>query len=151
MRITQALLGEHGAMYPLLEMIEGTAPSASLDEIRLQAQFLHSTLISHAGIEDAVLRPAIEQYLPPRASRPDGSLEPTDHEIIAAGLGAVLDAADAEAARTLLLDTVAKTRNHFAKEETLIFGIAERELTQDAQERLGAEWAARRTVKLQQN
>jgi hemerythrin-like domain-containing protein len=39
---------------------------------------------------------------------------------------------------------MATTRKHFEKEEKTIFVIAERELTQQEQERLGAEWAARR-------
>jgi hemerythrin-like domain-containing protein len=149
MRITQALLGEHGAMYPLLDFIEQTVPSATLDAIRVQAQFLRSTLVSHAAIEDTVLRPAIERHLPKPALNPDGSAGPTDHEVIEVGLRAVIEAPDTERARLLLLDTVAKTRKHFAKEEKLIFGIAERELSDEAQNRLGAEWAARRAVFVQ--
>jgi hemerythrin-like domain-containing protein len=150
MKITQALLGEHGAMYPLLDLIERSAPSATLDAIRVQAQFLQSTLVSHAAIEDTVMRPSIERHLPKPAVNPDGSIGLTDHEVIDAGLRAVLNAIDTEAARLLLLETVAKTRKHFEKEERLIFGIAERELTEEAQERLGAEWAAWRAVFLPQ-
>ena len=56
----------------------------------------------------------------------------------------VLTTADCKQARRLLLDTMATTRKHFEKEEKTIFVIAERELTQQEQERLGAEWAARR-------
>jgi hemerythrin-like domain-containing protein len=146
LRITQALLGEHGAIYPLLDLIEQEAPAANLETVKLQAAFLQSTLISHAGIEDVLLRPAIREHLVPPPPNPDGTPGPTDHEIIDAGLRAVLAAADADRARAMLLDTVAKTRKHFHKEEQLIFGIAERELTVDDQERLGAEWAIRRNV-----
>jgi hemerythrin-like domain-containing protein len=145
-RITQALLGEHGAIYPLLTFIEKTAPSASLESIHIQAQLLHSTLATHAGIEDVLLRPAIEQHLLQTAPNPDGTPGLTDHQIINAGLEAVLAADTAAEASRLLLDTLAKTRKHFAKEETIIFGIAERELSNETQERLGAEWAASRNV-----
>jgi hypothetical protein len=142
MTIIQGLLGEHGAMYPLLEMIENTAPSAGLEELKVRASCLRSTLTTHAGLEDELLRPVILPYLPKPGSGP------TDHEVIDAGLAEVLMAADAEDARQALLDTVAKTRKHFLKEETMIFGIAERELTEAHREKLGAEWARRRGVSL---
>ncbi len=133
-------------MYPLLARIEGEAPSAGLQAIKVQAAFLESTLISHAQLEDVLLRPAILEYLPAPPRNPDGSAAPTDHEAIHAELCAVLAAETLGDARRLLLDTVAKTRKHFRKEETIIFPIADRELTGEAQERLGAEWAARRSV-----
>ncbi len=146
MKITQVLLGEHGAMYPLLDRIEADAPSAGLPAIRAQAVMLDSVLISHANLEDALLRPAILPHLPAPAMNPDGSPAPTDHEVIEAELRAVLAAETPVEARRLLLDTVAKTRKHFRKEETLIFPIADRELSGEAQSRLGAEWAVRRNL-----
>jgi hypothetical protein len=146
MRIIEALLGEHGAMYPLLERIENMASSARLEDLEIQASLLQSTLISHADIEDALLRPVIQQYLPQPAPAPGGKTAATDHEVIAAGLQQVLAARNADEARRVLLDTVAKTRKHFLKEETIVFGIAGRELSLQSQERLGAEWARRRGV-----
>ena len=146
MRIIQALLGEHGAMYPLLEQIEETASSAGLEELKVRASCLRSTLTSHAEIEDELLRPAIQQYLPQPVAASDGTIVATDHEVIGAGLSRVLASAEAGEARQLLLDTVAKTRKHFLKEETIIFGIAARELSQQFQEELGAQWARRRGV-----
>jgi len=146
-KITHALLGEHGAIRPLLDFIEKTAPDATAEQIRLQVALLQSTLISHASIEDAVLRPAIEKHLP-QSNHADGKRVPTDHEIIRSGLDEVLATADGEHARHLLLTTIAATRKHFEKEEKIIFAIAERELTEQEQKRLGAEWAARRCVLL---
>jgi len=135
-------------MYPLLDLIEKTAPAAGLPELKLRAAFLQSTLSTHAAIEDAVLRPLIQRYLPQPPPAADGEVPATDHQVIDAGLARVLAAGTVEEARGALLDTVAKTRRHFEKEETLIFGIAERELSAEVQERLGAEWAARRGVYL---
>ena len=140
MRITQALLGEHGAMYPLLELIERTASSADLQELKIRASCLRSAVGTHARIEDELLRPAIQAYLPPAKTGP------TDHEAIDAGLSRVLESVDAEEARQSLLVTVAETRKHFLKEEKIIFGIAVRELSRDFQEQLGEEWARRRGV-----
>jgi hemerythrin-like domain-containing protein len=146
MTIIQVLLGEHGAMYPLLARIENTASSADLQELKIEASLLHSVLISHADLEDELLRPVILQYLPQAVPASDGSTAPTDHEIISAGLAQVLGAVEVEKARRSLLDTLAKTRKHFLKEETIIFAIAGRELSHQRQDELGAEWARRRGV-----
>lgn len=97
-------------------------------------------------MEDELLRPVILQYLPQAAPAADGSTAPRDHQIIGAGLAEVLAAVEVEKARRLLVDTVAKTRKHFLKEETIIFAIARRELSHQCQDELGAEWARRRGV-----
>jgi hypothetical protein len=90
MRITHALLGEHGAMHPLLDLIERTASTADLADPKTQARFVEATLSSHADIEDALLRPAILSYLPKPAPGPDGAIPPTDHQLINAGLASVV-------------------------------------------------------------
>ncbi len=146
MKITHALLGEHGAIYPLLDLVEETGATAGLVEIKTQARLLHAALISHADIEDALLRPAIESYLPRPAPAPDGSISPTDHQAIGAGLRSVIEAGNAEQARRLLTDTVFMIRKHFKKEEKIIFAIAERQLSAEFQDELGARWAALRKL-----
>lgn len=133
-------------MYPLLARIENTAASADLQELKIEASILHSVLISHADLEDELLRPVILRYLPQPAPAADGKIPPTDHAIIGDGLAQVLAAVEVEQARRFLLDTVAKTRKHFLKEETIVFTIAGRELSRQRQEELGAEWARRRGV-----
>lgn len=148
MKITDALLGEHGAIYPLLDWIEAAAPAAGIAGIRAFVSLLEATLITHAGLEDDLLRPVILPYLPAPEPGPDGSAPPTDHEVIAAGLRSAAAAASAEEARRLLLDALAKTRKHFHKEENVVFAIAGRELSGELQEELGARWAARRNVPL---
>jgi Hemerythrin HHE cation binding domain len=115
MKITQALLGEHGAIYPLLDLIERTASTAGLAEIRTQARFLRATLVSHADIEDELLRPVIFRYLPPPAPSPDGTIPPTDHQRIGQALESVSEAADPERARQELIEAVAIIRKHFEK------------------------------------
>jgi len=143
-KITQALLGEHGAMYPMLDLIEQTAPCADLSAIGTLVACLQSILGSHAAIEDDLLRPAIQAWLPP-------PINPTDHQVIAAGLASALASTETEEARCRLLATIAKTRAHFLKEETSIFVIAARELPPEEQEKLGAEWAGLRGVSLAEN
>jgi len=148
MRITEALLGEHGAMNPLLDLIAQTTPGADLVELKTRALCLRSALSSHAKIEDELLRPAIQPWLPPSAPAADGTAALTDHEVIEAGLDRVLVSTGLEEARESLVETLTKTRAHFRKEETIIFRIAARQLAQEFQEQLGAEWARRRGITL---
>jgi len=140
MTLTEVLLGEHGAMNALLEWVEKTAPSADLAALRMQASVLRATLVTHADLEDELLRPLVRPHLPPA---PPG---PTDHEIIGAGLLQVESAGDAGEARSILMETIRKTRQHFLKEETLIFPTAQRELPADKQVALASEWAQRRGI-----
>ena len=49
-------------MHLLLDLIERTASTADLADLKTQARFLGATLSSHADIEDALLRPAILSY-----------------------------------------------------------------------------------------
>ena len=141
MKITHALLGEHGALYSLLENAKqvATGPESTSHDLRLQAAFLSSAVIAHASIEDALLRPALQKHLPAPS-------RPTDHETIANALNDVQLANDLRRTRSLLLDALAMTHEHFKKEEGVIFPLAEKHLSEEEQECLGAEWARVRRV-----
>jgi hypothetical protein len=136
-------------MYPLLAHIQERTPEASLREIRTLAACLESVLISHANIEDQLLRPRIEPHLPPPAQNPDGSPGPTDHQVIREWLTRAATATEITTARAYLLRTIQDTLKHFEKEETRIFEIAEKRLTPRTQQQLGTEWAQRRGVRLE--
>lgn len=143
MTIIEALLGEHGALYPLLDRIEALAQHADLPELKVHAGLLESTLISHADLEDSLLKPEIQQYL---SSTPG----PTAHEEIRAGLKGVGAAVCADDARRCLLETLAQTRRHFRNEESTAFAFARRKLSFVKQEQLAAEWARIRGVTIDQ-
>lgn len=148
MRLTDALKGEHGAMNPLLAFVEERSSGCTLPELRVMAACLESILISHADLEDAVLRPPIEEHLPLPPPNPDGTPGPNDHQVIRRLLTGALEATDLQEARQFLLRTIEVTHQHFEKEETKIFAISEREVPGQAQEEQGAEWARRRGVQL---
>ncbi|MEZ5398964.1 MAG: hypothetical protein R2729_04790 [Bryobacteraceae bacterium] len=148
MRLTDALKGEHGAMYPLLAFIRTRTDVATIEEVRVLAGCLESVLISHADIEDAILRPPIEEHLPAPPPTPDGTPGPTDHQVIRRLLTEALTATSVEDARRFLGQTVTDTYKHFEKEETKIFAIAEREIPEPAHTELGLEWASRRGVRM---
>jgi hemerythrin-like domain-containing protein len=147
MTITQALRGEHGAINPLLERIEIEAASASLETLQAFERMLSASLLTHAGIEDDVLRPSIIDYLP---TPPGGPAALTDHERIARLLSRAETAATASEARDALRAAVAETRLHFKKEEEKIFPIAERRLSKYTQRRLAEQWAQIRRVDLRE-
>ena len=64
-------------MHPLLDLIERTASTADLADLKTQARFLEATPSSHADIEDELLRPAILSDLPKPAPGPEAqSLRP---------------------------------------------------------------------------
>ncbi len=147
-RLQDALKGEHGAMYPLLAFLRVRTLHASLEEVKTLAACLGAVLVSHADIEDEVLRPPIEGHLPVPAPNADGSPGLTDHQVIRGLLQAVAEATEVVEARRLLQETVTDTYKHFEKEETKIFTIAEREMPEDLQFDLGSQWAARRGVRL---
>jgi hemerythrin-like domain-containing protein len=144
MKITDALLGEHGAFYAQFDRLEDVLPHAtSAGEVREQAALLAAALVSHAGLEDEVLfrRMAL-------AGGDPGLLLTMEDEHVEIGalLAKAQVTADLEGARSALLEAVSLARDHFAKEERVAFPMAESLLGEDALSELGSAWAGRRVV-----
>jgi hemerythrin-like domain-containing protein len=144
MKITDALLGEHGAFYAQFDRLEEVLPHAtSAGEIREQAALLAAALISHARLEDEML-----------FSRMAGSggdvglldIMEEEHVRIADLLTRAQGTRVLELARSQLLDAVALARDHFAREERFAFPLAESLLDEKTLIELGSAWADRRVV-----
>lgn len=144
MKITDALLGEHGAFYAQFDRLEAELPHAvGAREIREQAALLAAALVSHAKLEDEVLFRRMAD------AGGDPGLVMTmedEHGEIAALLARAQVTADLEGARSALLEAVALARDHFAKEERVAFPLAESLLGAEALHELGSTWASRRVV-----
>jgi len=144
MKITDALLGEHGAFYAQFDRIEETLPhTTSAGEVREQAALLAAALISHAQLEDTLL---FERM---RSAGGDEGLLSTmeaEHTEIAGLLTRAQGSQDVSAARDDLLEAVALARDHFAKEEQVAFPMAESIIGAAGLTALGARWSARREV-----
>jgi len=144
MKITDALLGEHGAFYAQFDRIEETVPhTTSVGEVREQAALLAAALISHAQLEDTLL---FERM---RSAGGDEGLLSTmeaEHTEIAGLLTRAQGCPDVAAARDDLLEAVALARDHFAKEEQVAFPMAESIIGAAGLTALGARWSARREV-----
>jgi len=148
MKITDALYGEHGPLYALLSHCEESAPRWELADLTLAGRCLESALLSHAEIEDALLFATVEPQMPPQGPV---AVMRAEHEEIDRSLAALRSGADEAAARRHLLHAVVTAREHFAKEEQILFPLAEQLLGAAELERLGAIWAERRGVAVERS
>lgn len=139
--ITDALLGEHGVIYPQLARLTD-APFDSAETARARADQLAAGLATHAQIEDELLFVALEGVL-----GPDGGPLPVmraEHEEVEATLQRLTEAADVRDAEALAARLATVAREHFAKEESVLFPMAEQLLGEETLRELGEQWAARR-------
>lgn len=140
MTIMDALLGEHGALYAMFDHIE---KDTSADRIQAQAALLNAVLLSHAVIENDVFFPALAEKIGRQG--PLAVME-MEHAHIEEALEGVATIEKPEEARALVLQTIALAREHFAKEEQILFMIAEQHLDPAATRDLAQTWAERRNV-----
>jgi len=145
-KITDALLGEHGAFSAQFDRIEQEVPAMrTAAEVREQAALLAAALVSHARLEDTLLFDRLAA-----AGGDPGLMQQMfeEHERIGGLLERSQGTADVAQARARLLEAVSLAREHFAREEHLAFPTAERVLGAAALAELGATWADRRAVHL---
>jgi hemerythrin-like domain-containing protein len=144
MKLTHGLLGEHALFYVLMERFEGLLDEAKdIGQLRGAADLLGAAVVSHAELEDQLLLSALEKTGqtagPVTVMRSEhGEIEQLVRRIPAAGS---LDAAR-EAGRALS----AMLRDHFGKEEQVLFPMSEAALGEEKLEELGARWASSRNL-----
>ncbi len=166
MKITDALRGEHGVFYALFDQLERTLKGAALSTLQAEGALLAAGLTPHAQIEDEVLFPALERDLGgeggPLAAFREEHTEIEDalkqveaihalsgqHGDIEGVLAMLPNAPDTDEARDQLHQVLLVAREHFAREEQMLFPMAEQILGESRLEQLGEEWAARRSVQL---
>ena len=147
MKITDAFLGEHGALYAWFDVVTetlATGPGAGV--VASTAERMAEVLGSHARLENELL-------LDPVAAEggEEGPLAVMrrEHDEIEELLEEARDPDDPVRAADLLREAVAVAREHFEKEERAAFPMAERVLDAGELEALGARWAERRGVRLE--
>ena len=126
---------------PQLAELERSA-CRSVGEANVQAALLAAGLVSHARLEEELLFGPLQRYLDPQ-SGPLAVMK-LEHEQIEALLEQIQSVEDAEQARSLATRLHAIAREHFAKEEQILFPMAENLVGEDELLRLGAEWARHR-------
>jgi hemerythrin-like domain-containing protein len=146
MKIIEALLGEHGAFYAQFAHLEQAIPAAEdAAQIREQAALLAAALGSHANLENELLFAALDPHLGPMGPLAVMRME---HDEIESALTGAQEAENVEEARTLLTRVIRVAREHFAKEERVLFPMALQVLDAETLDRLGEQWASRRGVTL---
>lgn len=142
MKITEGLLGEHALSYAIFDQVEVTAENArSLAEIAAIGRVVAGAVASHMELEDEVLFPALIER-----GQSDGALDVLRAEHLEIELlnGAVSASTTLEEGRGVLLRLLYTLRDHFAKEERVLFPICERLLGDRELRDLGEDWARRR-------
>jgi iron-sulfur cluster repair protein YtfE (RIC family) len=142
MKITEGLLGEHALSQALFDRVEAIADDAqTLAELVLAASVLSSAVLSHAQLEDEVLFPALAE-----GGQVEGPLNVmrAEHKEIELLAAAVSSSVTLEEAREVVLRLLDVLREHFGKEEQVLFPMCERMLGEQKLTELGARWAKRR-------
>lgn len=145
MNITEALLGEHAVIYTLLTHLEQTTPTMTLHDIKTQAAMLTAALASHAKIEEELLFVHLEEIIGPAGPL---TVMRAEHDRIEGGLEQLPKVEDLAEARRLLEEILVTARNHFAKEENVLFPMAKNALSDEVLTGLGEQWARERNVAL---
>ena len=146
MKITEILMAEHVVFHNLFDHVETALPRLkTLAEVKSLATTLDALMRPHANTEDDLLMGPLEHCLEQIGQ---SELFHEEHEEIDARLAEVQKARGPRQARDLLLRAVLRSREHFDKEERIVFPLAERLLKAKTVSSLGDEWMKRRNTAL---
>ena len=143
-KITDALRGEHGVLYRLFDHCEAGAAGWDLALTQAAGAQLAAALATHAHLEDELLFVGLEAHVP-REMGPLAVMR-AEHQEIEGALAALETVEDVGQARALLARAVGTGREHFAKEEQVLFPMADARLGEAELHELGRRWAGRRGV-----
>jgi len=143
-KITDAFLAEHAMLYAQFDYLQQATPAAAnLAVVHSQAATMTATLASHAHLEDELLFTALDAQMGPMGPVAVMRME---HDQIEALLEQVLVAQELAAAQRLMQQTLQLARIHFAKEEQVLFPMAQQVLDERTLTQLAGQWAQRRGV-----
>jgi hemerythrin-like domain-containing protein len=146
MKITEALLAEHVVFHNLFDHLEKAAPRfKTIDEVKLAGAMLGTLMRAHSETEDELFVDPLESYL---SQIGQSETFHEEHEAIDRDLEKVQTARTLAAARKLLLAVVESSRQHFDKEERIVFPMAEKVFKPKTLLELGESWKRWREAKL---
>ncbi len=143
-KLTDALLGEHGVFYALFDQIEAvTSTATSVVQIQQATVALSAVILSHAKLEEELLFPALEMHI--------GTTGPlavmrSEHDQIEQALQQIEAAQNLDDGADCVARALSILRDHFQKEEEVLFSIARQTLDEETLIRLGNAWAEARCV-----
>ena len=142
MKITEALQAEHLVFHNLFDQVERMAPQlTTLAEVKTVAALLQHVLELHSRTEDELFIGPLEHCFEQIGQRETFHQE---HDEIESSLASLQQVRQAAKARELLLAVVIACRQHFDKEERIVFPMAERILKSKTLTELGKTWMDQR-------
>jgi iron-sulfur cluster repair protein YtfE (RIC family) len=143
-KLTDALLGEHGVFYAFFDRIEAVAAAATnLAQIQGATSVLGAVVQSHAKLEEELLFPALETHMGPAGPL---AVMRAEHEGIEDAMRQIQEARELDEGAVLVGRALSIVRSHFQKEEEVLFSMARQMLDEETQIRLGKAWAEARRV-----
>lgn len=144
MKITDVLRAEHAVFHNLFDHIEAVVPQLkTLAEVRALAAVMEKVHEPHARTEDDLFMEPLEHCFDQIGQQETFHEE---HRQIEATLARVHRAKTLKEARRILLGAIATSREHFDKEERIVFPLAERVLKARTLSELGQAWLRRREM-----
>jgi len=144
MKLIDALLGEHAMLYALFDSVESLAAQATtMDEVQGLASLLSAQVSSHSQLEEELLDPALEPHM-----GVDGPLAMMneEHRGIRRAFEQIERAKDVKSGVERIHAAINLVRDHFKKEEVVLFNITQQILSDEEQMILGMKWARARGV-----
>lgn len=146
MRITDALLGEHAALYDLFEQLRAVAAEGGdMGEFQGAMRMAERVLLSHARMEEELLFPRLATHLGPVGPL---AVMQAEHDAIDEFVEAIRKETDRARVTGLVENLLDIASDHFRKEEMVLFGMAQRFLGDETLIELGEQWADARKVAL---
>jgi hemerythrin-like domain-containing protein len=144
MKITDAFLGEHAVFYAQFDHLEAKIPAMnSLEQVKIQGAMVEAGLKGHAGLEEELLFKTLEPLIGPMGPL---AVMRAEHEEIERSLHVLPGVQELAQAQHLLLQVIAIAREHFAKEEQILYPTALQTLSAEELSELGKQWAEKRQV-----
>ena len=144
MKITDVLRAEHAVFHNLFDHIEATVPRLkTLAEVKALAAVVEKVHEPHAKTEDDLFMEPLEHCFDQIGQQETFHEE---HRRIEETLASVHRARTLQQAKRILLAAMATSRDHFDKEERIVFPLAERVLKARTLSELGQAWLRRREM-----
>lgn len=147
MIITHALYGEHGLFYAYFDYLDevlAAKETPALAALHALAGGLERMVVSHATIEEEGLYAALDDG--PMAGMGPLEVMRAEHQEIDRLAAAALGAENGEDCASELRQLLAVLRDHFMKEEQILFAMAQQQLDPGVLSDLGGKWAQIRSV-----
>jgi len=146
MKITEILMAEHVVFHNLFDHIETVVPRIkTVAEVKALAAVVEKLHGSHSKTEDDLFIEPLEHCFEQIGQNETFHDE---HRHIEQALAGVHAARTLKDAKKILLGAIAASREHFDKEERIVFPLAEQVMNANTLTELGEQWMKKREVAL---